>query len=697
MEIERGTLQTIIWQGNGYLIGKLSTNIVIKGHCLAPNVGHCYELTGRWEVDPRFGRQFAFSDYRSLPPQTETAVRQYLMGFRWLGPRLSEAIVRRYGASALETCKQDPEQVADEVRGLTVERAREISEALRRNEANERLEVELKALLTGTKLTRTALATIVHRWGEEAPEVIRENPYALIDEVPGVGFLTADSIALRNGVARESPYRVQAGVVHALKAAAGEGSTCLPREVLQGSAGEVLGFDDPAAIKGQVDALRSADRLVVDAESCYLPGLYRDETYVAGKLGELIAAAPRLAAGEPRYEGLAPDQVEALRAIVASAVSVLTGGPGTGKTTTLKHVIESFPGARIALAAPTGRAAKRMYEQTGAEASTIHRLLEPRMVGGRFEFGRTEENPIEADLLIIDEVSMVDIRLMASLLRAVAPATRLLLVGDADQLPSVGPGRVLHDIIESCVVPSVELTEIKRQDPGLIVTNAHRIKNGLDVDTPNDPEADFFFLGRDSMEEIRDCVFELVAERLPEAYGADPWTEIQVISPRRSELPVSCDKLNQLFQDRMNPEPSHERTRFKVGDKVVQTKNDYGHGIINGDRGRIVSIDTAPKTVTVQFEDPPRLVELPLWENALELGYANSVHRSQGGEAPIVVIPIHRAMGTLLLQRNLLYTAVTRAKRVCVMVGQRSEIPKIVTRNRQGGRYSNLKRRLQRG
>jgi len=375
----------------------------------------------------------------------------------------------------------------------------------------------------------------------------------------------------------------------------------------------------------------------------------------------------------------------------------MTGAPGTGKTFTIKRIISSFPKARIALAAPTGKAAKRIYEQSGMEAKTIHKLLEPQKSGDKFIFSRGAGNPVPADLVVLDEVSMVDVPLMARLLDALAPGTRLILVGDTYQLPPVGAGNVLKDAIASEIIPTTELTIIKRQDEGLIIRNCHRIKNGQDIEVDNAAGSDFFFLQRESEEEIRETLLDLVSRRLPESYKADALRDIQVITPLREKTGLSCKALNAEFQKRLNPNPEVEKCRFRVRDKVIQNRNEYEKDIINGDIGYVRGIEPRSRTITVAFENPERVVDLPLYENDLDLAYAVTCHKYQGSEAPIIVIPIHRSFSPMLMQRNWLYTAVSRAKRVCVLVGQRDEAPRIIARNQQQKRFTRLKEFLRAG
>jgi len=560
---------------------------------------------------------------------------------------------------------------------------------LRNNEANENLQLALKDLLGGTKVTRRALNQILEKWGQDAPALIRENPYALIEAIDGIGFLTADDVARKIGYDFSGAPRIRAGIIHTLKEQAfGQGHTCLPRAKLLAEAEAILAVPSER-IAAELGPLEK-DGLVVSVDGfVYLKSYHDDEKLIAEKLK--ILARQTLPPGQPDFEGLASDQEEALSNAMASGVFILTGAPGTGKTFTIKRIIGSFPESRVALAAPTGKAAKRIYEQSGRLAVTIHKLLEPQMVGDRFVFTRNAENPIEADLIVLDEVSMVDTPLMARFLEAVAPGTRLILVGDTYQLPSVGPGNILKDLIASGAIPSTELTIIKRQDEGLIIRNCHRIKNGQDIELGNSTARDFFFLKREDEEALQETILDLVSRRFPESYKADPLKEVQVITPLREKTALSCKALNDLFQQRLNPSPKIDGVRLKVGDKVIQTKNQYDLDIINGDIGYVRDIDVRERTITVAFENPDRVVQLPLHQNDLELAYAITCHKFQGSEARIIVVPIHRSFGPLIMQRQWLYTAVSRAREVCVLVGQREEIPKIIQRNAPQRRHTRLR------
>lgn len=685
----KGVLSIVKFAQSNFFVGILEDGTTVKGDMLCPQVGLEYAFHGRWERHPKWGEQFSFIDYRASYPTDIVAIQFYLIdNCKWIGPEISKRLVETYGKETIRVCKETPERVAAEISGLTLRRAQEISAMLRNNEANENLQLALKALLGGTKVGRRAINRIIEAWGQDAPSRIRENPYAMIEAIEGIGFLTADDVARKIGYDFFGAPRLRAGVLHTLKEQAGtSGHTCLPKEVLLTEAGRILNAP-LERIEKEIGPLEKDCLIVIDDGFVYLKGFYEDERLIAEKLK--VLARHTLPSGTPDLDGLAEDQIEALQKAVASGVFILTGAPGTGKTFTIKRIISSFPNAGVALAAPTGKAAKRVFEQSGIRTLTIHKLLEPQKMGSRFVFTRGHDNPIDADLIVLDEVSMVDTPLFARFLDAVSPGTRLVLVGDTYQLPSVGPGNVLKDLIASGAIPSMELTIIKRQDEGLIIRNCHRIKNGEDIELGNSSARDFFFLKRDDEESIRETILDLVSRRIPESYKAHPLREVQVITPRREKTALSCKALNAEFQRRMNPSPPVEGCRFKVGDKVIQTKNQYDLDIINGDIGYVLDIDVKGRTIKVAFENPERTVDLPLYENDLELAYAITCHRFQGSEARIIVIPVHRSFGPLIFQRNWVYTAVSRAKEVCVLVGQREEVFKAIKRNQQQRRHTRL-------
>ena len=689
-----GALSTIKFHQGNFVIGLLADGTAVKGTMLSPQVGLEYTFRGQWEHHPRWGDQFAFTDYRASYPTDLDAVRAYLSeNCKWIGPEISTHLVDTYGKDTLAVCKESPERVASEIQGITLGRANEVAAMLQNNEDNEKLQLAITDLLGGTKVNRRATSQILETWGQDAPARIRENPYALIDAIDGIGFLTADDVARKIGYDFSGPPRLRAGILYTLKEYAFKrGHTCLPRATLLSDTEKILGVPRDQ-IGTELEPLEKGG-LVVDIDGfVYLRRYHDDETLIAEKLK--VLATQTLAHGTPDLEGLAEDQKDALAKAMSSGVFILTGPPGTGKTYTIKRIINSFPEDRVALGAPTGKAAKRIYEQSGRRALTIHKLLEPQRVGGRFVFTRDGEHPIEADLIVLDEVSMVDTPLMARFLEAVAPGTRLILVGDTYQLPSVGPGNILKDLIASTAIPSTELTIIKRQDEGLIIRNCHRIKNGEDIELGNSTARDFFVLPRDGEQAIQDTILELVSSRLPESYHADPLRDIQVITPLRTKTSLSCKALNEVFQRRINPMPKVDGVRFKVGDKVIQTKNQYDLDIINGDIGYVRDVSTQDRSITVSFESPERDVELPLYKNDLDLAYAITCHKFQGSEARIIVVPIHRSFGPLIMQRNWIYTAVSRAREVCVLVGQRQEVPQIIRRNHQQRRFTRLQEMLQ--
>ena len=698
-----GVLREIRFHKESFLIGKLDGGASVKGNMVSPQIGMEYHFKGKWEHHPRFGDTFVFSEYRASYPKELSAIRAYLMeNAKWIGPEISKKLVSTFGEDTLEVCKADPERVSKEIPGITQRRALEISAMLKNNEANEELQLQLKGIVEGTKVSKRAVFKAIELYGQQAPEKIRENPYRLIEDIDGIGFLTADEIARKVGFDAEGRPRIQAGIVHVLKESAFTGGhTCLPVEHLVNEAGKLL--DVPLENIRKVISLMIEEGHLVSVKSdiaeiagntattwayIYLKSFHEAEKSIARKLKEITSkvALP----GNPQFDSLMEDQIDALKKAAGNQVFILTGAPGTGKTYTIKKIIESFPDAKIALAAPTGKACKRMYEQSGMRAQTIHKLLDPEKTKNGFHFTRNSDNPIEAKLIVLDECSMIDTLLFAQFLDAVAPDTRLIMVGDTYQLPSVGPGNILKDLITSGKIPTTELTIIKRQDEGLIIRNCHRIKNGEDIRLENSTAKDFFLMPREDEESIKETILELVAKRLKESYNADTLRDVQIIAPLRDRTALSCKALNAECQARLNKNPQIEKCPFKVGDKVIQTKNEYEKDIINGDIGYIRSINLKEKTIYVDFENPDRLVEIPLYENDLELAYTVTCHKFQGSEAPIIIIPIHRSFGPMIMQRNWLYTAVSRAKKVCILVGQRDEIPRIIRRDHQQRRFTRL-------
>lgn len=685
----RGVLERVRYHQSNFLIGILADRTVVKGEMIAPQVGLEYAFTGSWKSDPKWGDQFAFSDYEAQYPTSVDAINDYLVETcKWMGPATAIAVTSAYGAATLEVLKTDPSRVAAEIQGLTLARAQEIAAALRNNEEVEKLRIELKEMFGGTKITKRAANKVIDIWGKDAPAIVRQNPYCMIERIPGVGFVSADEVALKIGYDRMGGPRVQAAVEHVLRESAWNGGhVYLTRRVLTLEAAQLLAV--PAdRVEEELPAMERERLIYCLGDAVFLKKFRDDELEVAEKIRELVQY--ELPPGAPDHSGLADDQVVSVDLATRSGVFILTGAPGTGKTFTIKRIISSFPGVRVELAAPTGKAAKRMSEQTGIPAQTVHRLLGPEKVEGGFRFTRGQDHPIEADLVVVDEFSMMDISLTARLLSAVALGTRLILVGDTYQLPAVGPGNVLKDLIACGQVPSVELTVIKRQDPGLIITNCHRVKNGESIQVDNDGARDFFHLERETEEEIRETVLDLVTRRLPEAYDINPLRDAQVIVPVREKGPLSCKAFNEAFQARLFPGEG----RFRVGDKVINTKNNYDLELMNGDIGFIDAIDPKRGYLQVMFDSPERLVEISLKENDLQLAYAVTCHKYQGSESRVIVLPIHKGYGSMILQRSWVYTAISRAREVCIVVGQSGELAKAIRRNQVAKRNTKLQELL---
>jgi exodeoxyribonuclease V alpha subunit len=702
--VVRGEIARVIFSRDDFVIARLAPgDEVVAGSLPALRFGEEYEFTGRWTAN-KYGEQFRFSRFSRRLPTTINAVSGYLQNScPWIGPAVAAALIDTYGVDAIVALKDRPEEVAARINGITPARAREIQAVLREGEEDEALDIALRDMFEGQRIPAKTVSRIKKEWGHGAPERIRENAYLLI-QFRGVGFKTADAIALRVGYARDGVFRVRAGIIYALEDAASNGHVCLPRDELIGKAANLLDLPEGRVV-GEVDGMTSERAAVVQSAGyVYSRALFDAEDTVARRI-KLLMAAPCeevcVSTGD-----LYPDQINALQHLSRSPVSLLTGAPGTGKTFTLRAVIDAFAaaGLEIAIAAPTGKAARRVTELTGHPATTIHRLLEPKVDESdgyvSFHFSRNEDNPLQVDVVIIDEVSMLDVSLAASLLKAIPQRTRLILVGDIYQLPSVGPGAVLKSLIECGTIPHAELTTIKRQDPGLIVTNCHRIKDGRDIEEARigNGDADMYFLRREEEEAVRNTILDLYFDRLaarPEC--GNKFRDIQIICPRREATSLSAKEFNKAIQARIHTHG--ERRRIMDGDKVIQLKNGYFKDkdgvevfVANGDIGFVEAIESGK--IRVRFDLPDRVVEFEAGNNDLDLAYALTIHKYQGSEAPIIIMPIHRSAGPLVQQRNLLYTAVSRAAKLCVLVGQRGEVKKIVDRNKQLARHNLLAKRL---
>jgi exodeoxyribonuclease V alpha subunit len=672
-------------------------------------------LEGEWVDHPEYGRQMKIASCETIDPETIGGIERYLGSglIRGVGPATAKLIVAQFGEQALEILDSRPERIR-EIPGIGPKRARTIVQSYQQQRAARQALV----FLQGYGISPLLSMKIYRAFGDGAQAVVKTNPYLLVEKVEGIGFRTADAIAHSVGIEPESPQRLMCALQYALENASGtSGHMFLPRPALIEATAQLTGA--PAAlIENQLKALVVQRRLVIStvdgAEAVYLDRLYDAEVEVAHRLCALMRFAPEAAdpAGILDYEEssgmtLGEEQRKAVGLAVSGAVCVITGGPGTGKTTGIRCIIELLSKqGEVLLCAPTGRAAKRMSEATGFEAKTIHRLLE--YAGEEGVFQRNTDNPIACDALIVDEVSMVDTLLMRSLLRALRPGTRLILVGDSDQLPSVGAGNVLGDLIRSGAVPVARLTEIFRQaQKSMIVVNAHRINTGR-MPIVNRRGSDFFWERAGSVEQVGQAVLSLVEARLPDYLGVDALRAIQVMAPmKKGEAGVY--RLNRLLQDRLNPRRrgTAQLVRgdfaFRPGDKVMQVKNDYqiewrrgretGQGAFNGDIGFVERVDEEERTMSVRFDDE-RVIEYAEAElESLELSYAISVHKSQGSEFEAIVLPIVSGP-PILMTRNLLYTAVTRARRLVVLVGREEHVRHMIECDRINSRFSALSERL---
>ena len=730
MESLAGYVEHIIYRNadNGYTVLNLVSGedeITCVGIFSAIAEGENIEAQGEYTEHPTYGQQFKVTSFEEKAPEDEEAIERYLGSgaIKGIGLAMAARIVRRFKEDTFRIIEEEPERLA-EIKGISNRKAMEIA-----SQVNEKRDLrQAMIFLQQYGITMNLAVKVYQAYGQDVYGIIRENPYRLADDIDGVGFRTADEIAARVGIRMDSDFRVRSGILYTLLQASGEGHTYLPETELTPRASKLLNVTAEQVEKQYMDL--AIERKIIlkqmeDQTQIYAASFYYMEANTATMLKRLNvsydvsdAEIEQRIRGIEKKSGMTLDehQVTAVKEAVRNGLLVITGGPGTGKTTTINTIIRYFEleGLEIFLAAPTGRAAKRMSETTGFEARTVHRMLELNGgAEGSGGFERDESNPLEADVIIVDEMSMVDISLMYSLLKAISVGTRLILVGDVNQLPSVGPGSVLRDIIQSHACNVVMLTKIFRQaSTSDIIVNAHKINHGEEVILDN-KSMDFFFLKRYDADVIINVVLQLIKQKLPKFVDATPY-DIQVLTPMRKGL-LGVERLNGILQRYMNPpandkvEKEYGSTVFREGDKVMQTKNNYqlaweirtkfgltvdkGLGIFNGDMGIIRQINDFSEQMIIEF-DEGRMVEYPYTLlDELELAYAITIHKSQGSEYPAVVIPLLGGP-MMLMNRNLLYTAVTRARKCVTLVGNEVTFQQMIRNTSQQKRYSGLCDRL---
>ena len=724
-----GTVENIIFSNeeNGYTVFDLSCDEkpadvgdIVTAFGSVPNlaVGEKLRVEGGWSFSKNYGRQFRVEHFEVRLPRTENDILRYLSSstVKGIGPKTAERLVEQYGEDTFDVIENHPEWLA-KLPGISAKKASEISESFRAQHGVRSLMMYCREFLTA------AMSNMVYKkWGGASIDMISSNPNRLCEEYSGIGFERADRLAQSLGVEKDSEFRIMSGIRYVLgENSRTNGHAFLPFEKLIGTAAMTLGVGKDKTAEA-VDRLIEERRLV-RAEISGLDAIYDSFSYpteheIASKLTLLDRLCAHLDAGDVERSILrieleeskhyASLQRKAIASAVNSGVMILTGGPGTGKTTVIRAVIRIFESLdlEVALAAPTGRAAKRMSEATQCEAKTIHRLLEMEYDGDNSDnFKKNENDLLDEDVIIVDEASMIDMYLMNSLLKAIKPGARLMLIGDSDQLPSVGAGNVLNDLIASGKFCTVKLTEIFRQaEESLIITNAHRINEGI-YPVLNSKSGDFFFLPRKTDREIADTIVDLCLNRLPKTYG-EAAEGIQVISPSRRGA-AGTETLNRMLKEALNPPSPRKREKtfrdvvYREGDRVMQIKNDYdltwerdgkeGIGVFNGDIGVVETINLTDEEMVISFDD--RVVKYDFTKlEELEHAYAITVHKSQGSEYPFVIIPMYSSCPQQLLSRNLLYTAVTRAQKMVILVGDPSIVARMVDTNRQVMRYTGLMR-----
>ena len=705
MEQLRCVVERITYQNslNGFTVLKCAAKgftdlVTVVGSMPDTNVGSVLLLQGFWKVDSKYGRQFSVETFEEVLPATVLGIEKYLGSglVKGIGPNFAKRIVNTFGVDTLNVIEEDPEKL------LTVPGIGKIRvERIKKSWADQKEIKNIMIFLQGHGVSTSHATKIYKTYGNESVKTVQENPYRLADDIWGIGFKTADTIASKMGFGHDRFERLRSGLMYTLNHLADEGHCYATRKMLMKTGSELLEVNT-ILLEEALDRMIREETVKTEALedeqeiAIYLPPFYFSETGAARRLQKIASAARKIQVKTGPAENDFPydtAQILAIETAAQSKVLILTGGPGTGKTTTTLGIIKAYRTARanILLAAPTGRAAKRLSETTGMEAKTIHRLLEYKPPEG---YQRNEENPLDGDVLIVDECSMIDIMLMYNLLKAVPDSMTLIMVGDIDQLPSVGAGNVLRDVIESGAFPVIRLTKIFRQaQSSRIITNAHRINKGLMPDLSNGRDTDFFFIEKENPEEAADEIVNLVKTRLPQHYRI-PSSAIQVLAPMQRGV-VGATNLNQMLQDALNPAGDGLKRGgflFKTHDKVMQIKNDYDKEVFNGDIGEVSDVNLEDRELTVTFDNRSIVYDSSELDE-LVLAYAATIHKSQGSEYPVVVMPILMTH-YVMLQRNLVYTGVTRAKKLLVIVGTKKALSMAVRNTSIDKRNTLLARRI---
>ena len=710
MDHLRCVVERITYQNadNGYTVLKCAVKnaqdlVTVVGIMPDTHVGSVLALEGVWKVDAKYGRQFSVEKFEETLPATVYGIEKYLGSglIKGVGPKFARRIVEKFGKDTLDVIEENPDALI-EVEGIGRVRVERI-----RKSWEEQKEIKnIMLFLQGHEVSTSHATKIFKTYGSDSISVVQENPYRLADDIWGIGFKTADTIAEKMGIEKDRFIRLRSGILYTLNKLSENGHCYAVREQLIKAAVQLLEVEE-AELEITLDEMLRTEDVIREEEAIYLPPFFFSETGCAKRLLKLLAAERRVQmdvdtvmetvmgrTGQGQHITYDEVQLEAIRAAVSSKIMVLTGGPGTGKTTTTMGIIAAYraAGCRIILAAPTGRAAKRMSEATGMEAKTIHRLLEYKPPEG---YQRKEENPLEGDVLILDECSMIDIMLMYNLLKAMPEQMTLIMVGDTDQLPSVGAGNVLKDIISSGRIPVVRLSRIFRQAQGSrIIMNAHRINKGEQIDMRGGRDSDFFFAAKETNEEVVELLVKYCTENLPRYYHVDALQDIQVLTPMQRGV-CGAANLNQVLQEAMNPGSIFLRrggTQYRLHDKVMQIRNDYDKEVFNGDIGVINHVDMEERELTVNFDGREVVYDVSELEE-LTLAYATTIHKSQGSEYPIVVMPFTMSH-YVMLQRNLLYTGVTRAKKILVLIGEKKAVWYAVKNETTADRNTKLAERL---